>query len=95
MYRSLAVAGLLSAAALGFAAPASADEAGYLKLRDRLAFLTDEQLLSAGDMVCRATRSGVPASEIVDIVLAELQPYGVTVSSATVIITTAVAELGC
>ncbi|WP_167759400.1 DUF732 domain-containing protein [Mycobacterium sp. PS03-16] len=95
MYRSFAVAGLVSAAALGLAPSASADEAGYLELRETLAFLTEDQLLSAGHAVCQATRSGVPASDIVDIVLDELQPYGVTVSSATHIVVTAITELGC
>jgi hypothetical protein len=93
MLRSLSAALLVgAAAALAVAAPASADEASYLKLQDKFAFLTAEQLLSAGHKVCQATRSGMVAPDIVNMVKRDLNAG---TAPATDIVAGAIVELDC
>ncbi|MCK0173497.1 MULTISPECIES: DUF732 domain-containing protein [Mycobacteriaceae] len=93
MVRTLSAALLAGAAgALGLAAPAAADEAGYLKLQDRFAFLTADQLLSTGYQVCQASRSGMVAPDIVDMVSRDL---GAGLASATEIVASAIIQLDC
>lgn len=92
MVRSLLAAVLVAPGALALAAPATADEAGYLKLREQLAFLSADQLLAEGRRVCRATRSGMGASEAVGMVRRDL---GVSSSAATDIVANAIVQLDC
>jgi hypothetical protein len=92
MVRTLSAALLLAAGALGLAAPASADEASYLKLQNKFAFLTADQLLSTGYQVCQATRSGMVAPDIVNMVSQDL---GAGLASATEIVANAIIELDC
>jgi hypothetical protein len=93
MVRTLSAALLLGAAgSLAMAAPASADEASYLKLQDKYVFLTDEQLLSAGYKVCQATRSGMVSPDIVNMVKSDL---GAGTAPATDIVAGAIIELDC
>lgn len=90
-----AVVALTAAAAAGLspAGPAAADTAGYLReLGPRYAFLTSDQLLRAGQVVCAASGRGIPSSDTV----ATLQrDFGITVPAAADIIATANTELGC
>jgi Protein of unknown function (DUF732) len=95
MVRVLVAAVLTAAAATGFASPAAADEAGYLRLQDQLNFLTTQQLLTEGQRVCQATNSGVASPEIVNMVSRDLRKTGLSVASASRIVSTAIAELGC
>lgn len=92
MVRSLLAAVLVVPGALALAAPAAADEASYLKLRERLAFLTADQLLTEGHRVCQATASGMGASDIVIMVRRDL---GASSAAATDIVTSAIIELDC
>ena len=93
MLRSLSAALLVgAAAALATAAPASADEESFLRLQDRFAFLTADQLLSAGHKVCQATQSGMVAPDIVNMVKRDL---GAGTAPATDIVAGAIIELGC
>ncbi|WP_234783656.1 DUF732 domain-containing protein [Mycolicibacterium celeriflavum] len=80
-------------AAVGFAAPAAADQAEFVrKLQEQYVFLTADQLIAAGNKVCAATASGVPASDAVMMVRNDL---GVSVPAAGDIVSLAVVELGC
>lgn len=82
-----------AAGAVALAGPAAADESEFLrKLQDQYAFLTAEQLLSAGHQVCAAAVSGVPAS---DSVMMVSHDFGISVPAAGDIVSTAVIELGC
>lgn len=84
----LAVAG-----AVAFASPVAADQSEFVrKLQQRYVFLSAEQLISAGNKVCAAAASGVPASDSVKMVRNEL---GVSVKAAGDIVSLAVVELGC
>ncbi|KUH86508.1 hypothetical protein AU186_06485 [Mycobacterium sp. GA-1999] len=75
------------------AAPAAADQSEFIrKLQEQYVFLTAEQLIAAGDKVCAATASGVPASDAVMMVRNDL---GVSVPAAGDIVSLAVVELGC
>ncbi|WP_286137664.1 DUF732 domain-containing protein [Mycobacterium sp. IS-3022] len=89
------VGSLVAAAvtAVVFAAPAAADQSEFVrKLQEQYVFLTAEQLIAAGDKVCAATASGVPASDAVMMVRNDL---GVSVPAAGDIVSLAVVELGC
>ncbi|MBO0678318.1 DUF732 domain-containing protein [Mycolicibacterium sp. S2-37] len=93
MVRTLSAALLIGAAgSLALAAPSSADEASYLKLQDKFVFLTADQLLSTGYKVCQATRSGMVAPDIVNMVKRDLSAG--TVPAAD-IVASAIVELGC
>jgi uncharacterized protein DUF732 len=84
---------LSAAAATGLAAPAAADSATYLDaLQPRYTSMSASQLTAAGNSVCSATRSGVPAS---DIVPALVKSYGISASAAYEITITAINHLGC
>jgi hypothetical protein len=93
--RALLVALAAGSAAVTLAAPAAADEAEYLKIQDRLAFLSVDQLRTEGARVCQATRSGIPAADIVQMVVHDLRGTGATVAAANVIVANAVTKLGC
>ena len=81
------------AAATGLAAPAAADSGTYLDaLQPRYTSMSAAQLTSAGNSVCSATRSGVPAS---DIVPALVKGYGMSASAAYEITIAAINHLGC
>ncbi|MDX1885167.1 DUF732 domain-containing protein [Mycolicibacterium sp. 120270] len=85
--------GVLSAAATGLAAPASADSSTFLQtLAPRYTFLSDQQLLSAGKQACAAARSGVPASDNVILVSKQL---GISTSAAWEIVLASINHLGC
>lgn len=95
MVRTVFASIAVMAAALGLAPPAAADEAEYLKLRDRLSFLTADQLLAEGRWACRAARSGLGSSTIVTIVQDRLERYGASVEAANDIVTGGINTLGC
>jgi hypothetical protein len=90
MFRILIV---VPATAIAVAAPVAADEDSYLqRLQPRLTFLTTEQLLSEGNKVCRATKSGMKS---VDAVLMVQQDLAASVAAASDIVSAAVVELDC
>lgn len=95
MIRPLLVALLVAPAALALAAPAAADEAGYLKLQDRLSFLTADQLRTEGARICQAAASGMGSAGIVNMVIDDLDHTGLTVASANTMVATAIVELDC
>ncbi len=81
----------VAATALAFASPAAADEGEYLgQLQPRLAYLSAEQLLSAGGMVCEATTSGTNSA---DAMLMVQEQLGVSVPTAFRIVSAAVVHL--
>jgi hypothetical protein len=83
----------LSAAALGFAVPASAGEQEFVQsVQTRYAFLTDQQLRAEGAKVCSSVRGGMPGSNATQMVRDDL---GVSVSAAANIVSSAIVELGC
>lgn len=83
----------IGAAAMGLAAPASADDSSYLQtLHPTYAYLSDSQLMAAGDKACATARSGVPASGNVIAVSKEL---GVSTSAAYEIVIASMNHLGC
>ncbi|RAV14028.1 hypothetical protein DQP55_09375 [Mycolicibacterium sp. GF69] len=82
-----------AAAAVAVAAPAAADQSEFVrKLQERYVFLSAEQLISAGNKVCAATASGVPAADSVKMVRNDL---GISVKAAGDIVALAVVEFGC
>jgi hypothetical protein len=82
-----------AAAATGLVAPASADTASYLEtLAPRYTSMSASQLTSAGNSVCSATGSGMPASDIVPMLV---KNYGMSVSAAYEVTVTAINHLGC
>lgn len=84
---------LSAAAATGLAAPASADSGSYLQsLQPRYTSMSASQLTSAGNSVCSATRSGVPASDIVPMLV---NNYGMSGSAAYEVTIAAINHLGC
>ena len=84
---------LSAAAATGLASPASADTGSYLNdLQPRYAFLTASQLTAAGESVCSGTRRGLPASDIVPMLVKD---YGLSVSAAYEITVSAIKHLDC
>lgn len=92
MVRTLLAAALVAPGALLLAAPAAADEAGLLKLREQFVFITPDQLLTEGRRVCQSTAQGRGGSEIVGMVRRDL---GVSSAVATEIVITAITELDC
>jgi hypothetical protein len=86
--------GALSAiAATGLAAPAAADSGTYLDaLQPRYTSMSASQLTSAGNSVCSAAGSGLPASDIVPMLV---KHYGVSASAAYEITIGAINHLGC
>ena len=90
---ALGVLSGVAATTLGLAAPASADTGTFLEaLQPRYAYLTESQLLSAGNGACATARSGVPASDNTIKVSKEL---GVSTSAAYEIVVNAINHLGC
>ena len=88
-----ALGALSAAAATGLAAPATADSGTYLDaLQPRYTSMSASQLTSAGNSVCSATGSGMPAS---DIVPALVKSYGMSNSAAYEITIAAINHLGC
>ncbi len=80
-------------AAIGFAAPASADEEDFVRvLTTRFVYLTPEQVRAEGQWVCSVLASGVPASDAVMMVRNDL---GMSVSGAGELVSLAVVELDC
>jgi hypothetical protein len=93
--RSIVVPALIAGTAmsLAFAAPASADTAGYLgELQDFYPTLSTQQLLTEGQKVCNATRSGRNSVDALQMVQKDL---GVSVPAAGDIVSAAVVHLGC
>lgn len=88
--------GLLSAVAVSatcLAAPAAAGTDTFLQtLRPIYAYMSESQLLSAGNQVCRLARSGVPASEIVPVLVNE---YALSASASYEIVSASTIYLGC
>ena len=76
----------------GVASPASASETDYPRLKDRLTFLTTQQLLSEGYRVCGAVHNGMISPDAVNMVSKDL---AVSVDAALDIVSAAVGELGC
>ncbi len=90
---ALAVPAAIAASAIGLAAPAAADSGTYLQtLGPTYTFLNESQLMSAGNSVCSATGSGMPASYIVPMLV---KNYGVSVSAGYEITIAAINHLGC
>lgn len=82
-----------AAAAVAFAAPASADQSEFVrKVQSQYVFLTTDQLVATGQKVCAATTSGMPASDAVMMVRNDL---GISVPAAGDVVSTAIVELGC
>ncbi len=78
-------------AAMVFAAPAAADEEEYLKpLREQFVYLSEEDLLSAGQRVCQVVASGHPSADAVVMVRKEL---GISVGAAGEVVSAAVVDL--
>ncbi|WP_422746334.1 DUF732 domain-containing protein [Mycobacterium sp. WMMD1722] len=91
MIRTLSSALLFGVAgALATAAPAAADEAGYLELREKYVYFSEDQLLSAGYQVCQATRSGMVSPDIVNMVK---HNFDAGTAPATDIVAGAIVEL--
>lgn len=81
------------ATAIGLAAPAAADSGTYLQsLQPRYVYLSESQLMSAGEKACATARSGVPAS---DNVIAVSKDLGVSTSTAWEIVIASINHLGC
>lgn len=88
-----ALGALGAAAATGLAAPAAADSSSFLQtLAPRYVFLSDSELLSAGNQACATARSGVPAS---DNVIRVSQDLGISTSAAWEIVLASINHLGC
>jgi Protein of unknown function (DUF732) len=82
-----------AAMSVAFAAPAAADEGGYLyALQDRYTSLSAQQLLAEGRTVCNAISSGMNSTSAVVMVQKHL---GVSVPAAGDIVSAAVVHLGC
>ena len=80
-------------ATIGLAAPAAADSSTYLEsLHPRYAFLSESQLMSAGNQACATARSGVPAS---DNTIKVSKDLGVSTSAAYEIVVASINHLGC
>ena len=78
---------------IGLAAPAAADSSTYLQsLHTRYAFLSESQLMSAGNQACATARSGVPAS---DNTIKVSQDLGISTSAAYEIVVANMNHLGC
>jgi hypothetical protein len=91
--RAIPLAVLFGAAAMGTAAPASADSASYLQqVAPIYAFMSDSQLLAAGNQACATARSGVPAS---DNTIKLSKQFGISISAAYNIVVASINNLGC
>ena len=89
----MTTAALAAGIAVWGAAPAAADDAGYLShLQDRFSFLSSQQLLAEGHKVCSVMGRGVGASDAVTMVTKDL---GVTIAVAADIVAGAADDLGC
>jgi guanyl-specific ribonuclease Sa len=86
------VATALAAIAVWSAAPATADEDEYLKLRDSYPTLSAEQLLAEGQRVCVVAKQGVPSPVSVGMVTNDL---GVSTTAALTIVSAAIMNLDC
>lgn len=83
----------VAVAALGFAAPAAADEDEFVRtLQTRYVYLTEQQLRAEGYKVCNALRSGVTSADAALMVHADL---GMSMSGASELVSTAAVQLGC
>ena len=81
------------AAAVAFAAPATASEDEFVRtLQTRYVFLSEQQLRSEGAKICGVLGSGVPASDVVIMVSNDLEA---SISAAGEIVSAAVVQLGC
>ncbi|OBK75034.1 hypothetical protein A5651_08425 [Mycobacterium sp. 1274761.0] len=90
---ALAVPVAASAAAIGWAGPAAADSSSFLQsLQPRYTFLSEAQLLSAGNQACSGARSGIPAS---DNVIRVSKNLGISTSAAWEIVIASINHLGC
>ena len=88
-----ALGALSAVAATGLAAPAAADTGTFLDaLQPRYTSMSASQLTSAGNSVCSAAGSGLPASDIVPMLV---KHYGISGSAAYEITITAINHLGC
>ena len=93
MVPALGVFFAVGASAIGLAAPASADSSSYLEsVHTRYAFLSESQLLSAGNQICADARSGVPAS---DNTIQVSKDLGISTSAAYEIVVASINHLGC
>jgi hypothetical protein len=90
---AFALGALSAVPAIGLAAPAAADSGTYLQaLAPNYAYLSDSQLLSAGNQACANARAGVPASDNTIIVSKHL---GISTSAAYEIVVNSINHLGC
>ena len=90
---AFAIGALSAGAAIGLAAPASADSASYLEaVAPVYAYMSDSQLMSAGNQACSNARSGIPAS---DSTIAISKNMGISTSAAYEIVVNAMNHLGC
>ena len=88
-----ALGALSAASAIGLASPASADSSSFLQsVHTRYAFLSESQLLSAGNQICADARSGVPAS---DNTIQVSKDLGISTSAAYEIVVASINHLGC
>jgi len=82
-----------AAMSLAFAAPAAADEGGYLHaLQATYPTVGTQQLLSEGIKICSAIRGGMNSTTAVAMVQRDL---GVSVPAAGDIVSAAAVHLGC
>lgn len=90
---ALALGALTAGSAIGLAAPAAADSTSYLQaVAPRYAYLSESQLMSAGQQACATARSGVPAS---DNTIALSKSLGISTSAAYEIVLQSINHLGC
>ncbi|OBA99711.1 hypothetical protein A5662_15180 [Mycobacteriaceae bacterium 1482268.1] len=90
---ALAVPVAATAAAIGLASPAAADSTSFLQsLQPRYTYLSESQLLAAGNQACSAARSGIPAS---DNVIRVSKGLGISTSAAWEIVIASINHLGC
>jgi len=93
MVPALGVTFAIGATTIGFAAPAAADTSSYLQsLHPKYAYMSESQLLSAGQQACATARSGVPAS---DNTIKVSKDMGISTSAAYNIVVNAINHLGC
>ncbi|MCV7422723.1 DUF732 domain-containing protein [Mycobacterium yunnanensis] len=82
---------LAAGMAIGVAAPAAADESGYLtELAPRLTSLSPQQLSAEGHKVCRYVGAGRPTADAIPMVMNDLKT---TVAGAMYIISASMREL--
>jgi hypothetical protein len=93
MVPALGVFFAVGATTTGLAAPASADSSTFLdSLHTRYAYLSESQLMSAGNQACVTARSGVPAS---DNTIKVSKDLGISTSAAYEIVVASINHLGC